>query len=51
MQIMQDIELANSNAHMLVEAVSFADPELEAVEENALICVGGDSRWANRHNS
>ncbi|KAF9275866.1 putative actin patch assembly and actin polymerization protein [Mortierella alpina] len=38
MQIMQDIELANSNAHMLVEAVSFADPELEAVEENALIC-------------
>ncbi|KAF9559932.1 putative actin patch assembly and actin polymerization protein [Mortierella alpina] len=38
MQILQDIELANNNAHMLVEAVSFADPELEAVEENALIC-------------
>ncbi|KAF9984451.1 putative actin patch assembly and actin polymerization protein [Mortierella antarctica] len=37
MQILQDIELANNNAHMLVEAVSFADPELEAVEENALI--------------
>ncbi|KAF9967304.1 putative actin patch assembly and actin polymerization protein [Mortierella alpina] len=35
--IRQDIELANNNAHMLVEAVSFADPETEAVEENALI--------------
>ncbi|KAF9347112.1 hypothetical protein BGX26_001383 [Mortierella sp. AD094] len=36
-QILQDIELANNNAHMLIEAVSFADPELEAVEENELI--------------
>ncbi|CAO3570530.1 unnamed protein product [Mortierella alpina] len=36
-QIRQDIELANNNAHMLVEAVSFADPETEAVEENALV--------------
>ncbi|KAF8950546.1 hypothetical protein BGZ46_004452 [Entomortierella lignicola] len=35
--ILQDIELANNNAHMLVEAVSFADPEIEAVEENELI--------------
>ncbi|KAF9396053.1 putative actin patch assembly and actin polymerization protein [Mortierella sp. AD011] len=36
-QILQDIEVANNNAHMLVEAISFADPELEAVEENELI--------------
>ncbi|KAF9385903.1 hypothetical protein CPB97_004304 [Podila verticillata] len=35
--IRQDIELANNNAHMLSEAVSFADPDLEAVEENDLI--------------
>ncbi|KAG0358359.1 hypothetical protein BGZ54_010459 [Gamsiella multidivaricata] len=37
MQIFQDIGLANNIAHMLVEAVSFADPELEAIEENELI--------------
>lgn len=37
--IRQDIELANNNAHMLSEAVSFADPDLEAVEENDLIKV------------
>ncbi|KAF9582798.1 TOM1-like protein 2 [Lunasporangiospora selenospora] len=36
-QMAQDIELARNNAHMLVEAVSFADPEVEAVEENELI--------------
>ncbi|KAG0212188.1 putative actin patch assembly and actin polymerization protein [Mortierella sp. GBA30] len=36
-RILEDIELANNNAHMLIEAVAFADPELEAVEENALI--------------
>ncbi|KAF9993933.1 putative actin patch assembly and actin polymerization protein [Entomortierella chlamydospora] len=36
-QILQDIEVANNNAHMLIEAISFADPELEAVEENELI--------------
>ncbi|KAF9425398.1 putative actin patch assembly and actin polymerization protein, partial [Entomortierella beljakovae] len=36
-QILQDIELANNNAHMLVEAISFADPEVEAIEENELI--------------
>ncbi|KAG0040980.1 putative actin patch assembly and actin polymerization protein [Podila clonocystis] len=35
--IRQDIELATNNAHMLSEAVSFADPDLEAVEENDLI--------------
>ncbi|KAF9389714.1 putative actin patch assembly and actin polymerization protein [Podila verticillata] len=35
--IRQDIELAKNNAHMLSEAVSFADPDLEAVEENDLI--------------
>ncbi|KAF9114594.1 hypothetical protein BGX27_010350 [Mortierella sp. AM989] len=37
MQILQDIELANNNAQMLVEAVSFADSETEVVEENVLI--------------
>ncbi|KAF9188392.1 putative actin patch assembly and actin polymerization protein [Haplosporangium sp. Z 767] len=36
-QMAQDIELARNNAHMLIEAVSFADPELEAIEENDLI--------------
>ncbi|ORZ16014.1 hypothetical protein BCR41DRAFT_353353 [Lobosporangium transversale] len=36
-QMAQDIELARNNAHMLIEAVSFADPELEAIEENELI--------------
>ncbi|KAG0247885.1 putative actin patch assembly and actin polymerization protein [Mortierella polycephala] len=36
-QMSQDIELARNNAHMLIEAVSFADPELEAIEENDLI--------------
>ncbi|KAF9104013.1 hypothetical protein BGX27_010272 [Mortierella sp. AM989] len=36
-QIAQDIELARNNAHMLTEAVSFADPETEAIEENELI--------------
>ncbi|KAG0012537.1 putative actin patch assembly and actin polymerization protein [Entomortierella chlamydospora] len=36
-QMAQDIELARNNAHMLIEAVSFADPETEAVEENELI--------------
>ncbi|KAF9319601.1 TOM1-like protein 2 [Podila horticola] len=35
--IRQDTELANNNAHMLSEAVSFADPDLEPVEENELI--------------
>lgn len=35
----QDIELARNNAHMLTEAVSFADPDLEAIEENELIQV------------
>ena len=38
-QIMTDVELADNNAHMLHEAVSFANPELEAVEENELIKV------------
>lgn len=38
-QMAQDIELARNNAHMLIEAVSFADPELEAIEENELIKV------------
>ncbi|KAI1319768.1 putative actin patch assembly and actin polymerization protein [Mortierella claussenii] len=36
-QMAQDIELARNNAHMLTEAISFADPELEAIEENELI--------------
>ncbi|KAG0053306.1 putative actin patch assembly and actin polymerization protein [Gryganskiella cystojenkinii] len=36
-QIMSDVELADNNAHMLHEAVIFANPELEAVEENVLI--------------
>ncbi|KAF9173425.1 hypothetical protein BGX20_003237 [Mortierella sp. AD010] len=36
-QMAQDIELARNNAHMLIEAVSFADPETEAIEENELI--------------
>ncbi|KAF9131943.1 putative actin patch assembly and actin polymerization protein [Mortierella sp. 14UC] len=36
-QMAQDIELARNNAHMLIEAVSFADPDLEAIEENDLI--------------
>ncbi|KAF9301367.1 putative actin patch assembly and actin polymerization protein [Mortierella antarctica] len=36
-QMAQDIELARNNAHMLIEAVSFADPDLEAIEENELI--------------
>ncbi|KFH67406.1 hypothetical protein MVEG_06139 [Podila verticillata NRRL 6337] len=36
-QMAQDIELARNNAHMLTEAVSFADPDLEAIEENELI--------------
>ncbi|KAG0339794.1 TOM1-like protein 2 [Podila horticola] len=35
--IRQDTELANNNAHMLSEAISFADPDLEPVEENELI--------------
>lgn len=38
-QMAQDIELARNNAHMLIEAVSFADPDLEAIEENELIQV------------
>ncbi|KAG0345436.1 putative actin patch assembly and actin polymerization protein [Podila humilis] len=36
-QMAQDIEVSRNNAHMLIEAVSFADPELEAIEENELI--------------
>ncbi|KAF8944436.1 hypothetical protein BGZ46_006259, partial [Entomortierella lignicola] len=36
-QMAQDIELARNNAHMLTEAVSFADPDTEAIEENELI--------------
>ncbi|KAF9437417.1 putative actin patch assembly and actin polymerization protein [Entomortierella beljakovae] len=36
-QMAQDIELARNNAHMLIEAVSFADPDTEAIEENELI--------------
>ncbi|KAF9427876.1 putative actin patch assembly and actin polymerization protein [Podila epigama] len=36
-QMAQDIELARNNAHMLTEAISFADPDLEAIEENELI--------------
>ncbi|GJJ75260.1 LAS seventeen-binding protein 5 [Entomortierella parvispora] len=36
-QMAQDIEVARNNAHMLIEAVSFADPEMEAIEENELI--------------
>ncbi|KAG0310570.1 hypothetical protein BGZ99_000295 [Dissophora globulifera] len=35
--ILQDIEVANNNAQMLTEAISFANPETEAIEENALI--------------
>jgi len=38
-QMAQDIEVARNNAHMLIEAVSFADPEMEAIEENELIKV------------
>ncbi|KAF9910618.1 putative actin patch assembly and actin polymerization protein [Lobosporangium transversale] len=36
-QILQDTELAKSSAQMLIEAISFADPEIEAIEENELI--------------
>ncbi|KAF9364350.1 putative actin patch assembly and actin polymerization protein [Mortierella sp. NVP85] len=36
-QMAQDIELARNSARMLTEAVSFADPEMEAIEENELI--------------
>ncbi|KAG0227560.1 putative actin patch assembly and actin polymerization protein [Actinomortierella wolfii] len=36
-QMAQDIELARNNAHMLTEAVSFCDPDTEAIEENELI--------------
>ncbi|KAF9162580.1 putative actin patch assembly and actin polymerization protein [Actinomortierella ambigua] len=36
-QMSQDIELARNNAHMLTEAVSFCDPDTEAIEENELI--------------
>lgn len=38
-QMAQDIELARNSARMLAEAVSFADPEMEAIEENELIKV------------
>lgn len=41
-QMAQDIELARNSARMLTEAVSFADPEMEAIEENELIKVRGD---------
>lgn len=40
-QMAQDIELARNSARMLTEAVSFADPEMEAIEENELIKVRG----------
>ncbi|KAF9584173.1 hypothetical protein BGW38_007344 [Lunasporangiospora selenospora] len=36
-QILQDVEVATGNAQLLLEAVSFVDPEKEAVEENELI--------------
>ncbi|KAF9963812.1 putative actin patch assembly and actin polymerization protein [Modicella reniformis] len=36
-QMAQDIELARNSARMLTEAVSFTDPEMEAIEENELI--------------
>jgi hypothetical protein len=38
-QMAQDIELARNSARMLTEAVSFADPDMEAIEENELIKV------------
>jgi hypothetical protein len=44
-QMAQDIEVARNNAHMLIEAVSFADPEMEAIEENELIKVRAWMRY------